>query len=126
MDKFKTIEQELQAKIDASVLRIYNQIKEDPKRLKNALDAMCREESDDAESSFESTMEKIVKTPSQNKVDNHKRFENFANFDCNKFTDVDNSVKDKFSKKEENELLDELVEFLDKIGDKIKIEVYWD
>lgn len=127
MDKFKAIEQQLQAKIDASVLRIYNQIKADPNRLKNALDAMCKEEShDDTKFAFESAMGKIVETPSQNRVDNHKKFENLANFDCSKFIDVDNSVKDKFSKKEENELFDELVEFLDKIGDKIKIEVFWD
>lgn len=127
MDRFKAIEQELQAKIDASVLRIYNQIKADPNRLKNALDAMCREEShDDTKSAFESAMGKVVETPRQNRVDNREKLENLANFDCNKFTDVDNSVKDKFSKKEENELFDEIVEFLDKIGDKIKIEVYWE
>lgn len=127
MDGFKVIEQELQAKIDASVLRIYNQIKADPNRLKNALDVMCREEShDDTKSAFESAMGKIVETPIQNKVDNRKKFENLANFDCSKFIDADNNVKDKFSDKEANELFDEIVEFLDKIGDKIKIEVYWE
>lgn len=121
---FNVFGEDLQANIDATVLRIYRQIKEDPKRLKRALDAMCNNNDDDTpwpgdccdtqSAEKRECKERIEKIPLQNKI--YKKFEN-----------VDNELK--HEKKHEctaEHFVDEIFETLDKIGDKIKIEVYWE